>query len=259
MKHSAALQSNLPSYLRAQLLRAQNQNKSYSLRSFSQKLGVAPGTISQIINGKRRISIALALRILSRLDLDVTTKAKLMNSDSTHEDRLSPHRLVEDQFSLVAEWYHYAILSLMLTQGFKSNPGWISKRLGISENQANSAINRMKQLGILSSNKNGVLKFNHNKLTTTDNVSSAALKKAHTEGFKLAERSLQVHSVKQRDFTFTVVPTNPRQIELAKLYLRNAQQEACRILMDTPDKTEVYRLSFSLFPLTELCSGGSDL
>ncbi|MGK5084878.1 DUF4423 domain-containing protein [Bdellovibrionota bacterium FG-1] len=40
-------------------------------------------------------------------------------------------KLTSDQFHAVAEWTHFAILSLIKLPGFQEDPEWIAGRLGI--------------------------------------------------------------------------------------------------------------------------------
>lgn len=42
-----------------------------------------------------------------------------------------PNQLSMDQFAIIADWYHFAILNLINTPGFKSDISWIAKRLGL--------------------------------------------------------------------------------------------------------------------------------
>ena len=53
-------------------------------------------------------------------------------------------QLTLDHFSVISEWYHFAILSLAETQDFKSYPAWIAGRLGISQKDAKAAVLTLK-------------------------------------------------------------------------------------------------------------------
>jgi len=230
---------------------ARRKNPAYSIRAFAERLEVGSGPLSQILNGKRKVSEKMAFKIMKKLNLSPSAQKEAFRDLA--EDAADDGYLLEaDRFALIADWYHYGILSLLAVKGFQNHPRWIAQRLGISENQASDAISRLLRLKILSVASNGKLKRNYPKLTTTDGVPSDALKKAHSQGLELAGRSLWNSSVAidRQDFTYLTVPTNPERIRLAKLFLRKARNQLCEILMDTTEKTEVYRLSVQLFPLT---------
>lgn len=249
-------QVGLQNLLISKLTELQKKNPKYSLRAFADKLDIGAGPLSQILKGKRRVSEKLASQLLDRIDADLDTRSKilikqemLVTPTAINDDA---HILSEDQNRLIADWYHYAILSLTLVKDFKNQSNWIAERLGISENQVQDAIARMKRLRVLEESSQRKLKPTHRRVKTTDDVPNEYIKKGHEQTLELARRSLNLHTTEERDFTHLTVPTNPERIRAAKLHLRRMQAELCDILMDTTDRTEVYRLSIGLFPLTTL-------
>ena len=234
----------------------QERNPAFSLRAYAKMLGLQPGPLSQILNKKRNVSAKMAEKILDALDVSLTERVKFYSTPMGSETpTVYSHTLDEDQFRLIADWYHYGILSLMHLKGFKNNPKWIAHKFNISENQVQDAMSRMIRLDLIKKESNGALKIIHAKLTTSDQIASESLKKAHLQGLELSKKSLLTDPIEQRDFTFLTVPTNLVQIQRARIFLREAREKACAILMDTTEKSEVYRLSFELIPLTK--SGGS--
>ena len=249
-------QSLFRNTLVADLDRLKTINARFSLRGLSKKTGVAAGPLSQILNGKRNISEKMALQISEALEWTSDIKGKvffssLETSSELEQTTLPTTILEEDQFSMISEWYHYAILSLMQVKGFRAQPQWIAARLGISENQSQLAIERMVRLGIIKRLKNGRLSMAKRKLSVNGEVPNEALKRAHRQGFELATKSLLKHSLDQREFNFLVVPTNPVQMKKAKIFLRKMQNDLCELLMNTTDKTDVYRFAYQLYPLGE--------
>src|SRR5690606_15409411 len=112
--------------LKSSLLELQSKNSNYSLRAYSKKVGVHAGALSAIMNGKRNVSRDLAERIARRLLLDPQVRSELLslfpekrryrkkNSDAIGEEVAPRYLEIESlKFKLIAEWEHYAILSLM--------------------------------------------------------------------------------------------------------------------------------------------------
>lgn len=58
-------------FVSAILRRRQNRNAAYSLRAFARDLEIAPAHLSQVLNGKRRLSPDLASRLASKLSLNI--------------------------------------------------------------------------------------------------------------------------------------------------------------------------------------------
>ena len=254
-------QLSIQNLLQTKLTQAQAKNPRYSLRTFSQKLGIAAGPLSQILAGNRRVSRKMAVKFCDALMLDPTEKAQVLKyfqeklllkntkTDSVDHDELL--KLTADQFKVVSEWYYYGILSLLKTTDFKNNPTWIAERLGISRSEVSVALSRMLRLNLIQEVE-GKYEQVQPKFRTTDDVINLSLRKAHHQTLELASKSLEQDSVEVRDFTTITMPTNLSKLAEAKVLIRKFQSDLCNLMMDTDDPNEVYRMSVELFPLTKL-------
>src|SRR5579885_2259362 len=113
------------------LTNARLRNRAYSLRAFARKLEISPAALSEILNGKRNVSKRLAERLVNNLVLPPNeSKAILDLFPEPGEgrralpvgDRLGVNGqgdLSNDQFHVISEWYHFAILSLAETTDFR--------------------------------------------------------------------------------------------------------------------------------------------
>jgi uncharacterized protein (TIGR02147 family) len=256
MKEQAAVQHLLQS--RYEALR--QKNPQYSIRAFAKKVGLNSGAVSSIFNGKRNVSITLARRLAERLMLDPQERSELFalfpekrryKRDAT--DSLDPNylQLSVAQYRVVAESQHFALMTLMTTKNFKSDPTWIAKRLRISVPKTEQAIARLISIGILEKDAEGNLTRIPEKFRTTDDVADLSIRKSHEETLDLAKESLHRETVAQRDFTHTSIAIDPKNLSMAKELIRKFQDDFTQ-LVETGNKTEVYRLSMQFFPLTDL-------
>src|SRR5580704_15900576 len=114
MKEQIVLQK----ILRTKLDEVRTKNPSFSIRAFSNRVGLSPATLSRILNGKRRVSKKLALKVSDKLMLDPQERSELLEHFPTvgnalkDEVDLSYLRLTADQYQIVADWRAFAILSL---------------------------------------------------------------------------------------------------------------------------------------------------
>src|SRR6185437_10034746 len=123
------------------------KNPALSLRSFARFLKMSPGRLSEILSGKRKISLEMAERISERLAFDPETKAAFIALVLKKKNRLPKrltlnrglteadpeyHQLTLDAFHIISDWYHFAIMNLRDCSDFVCNEEWISKRLNIS-------------------------------------------------------------------------------------------------------------------------------
>ena len=55
----------------------------------------------------------------------------------------------EETFTAISEWYYFAILSLGEVKGSRFEASWLSRRLGISRDEAAVAMRRLIRLGLV--------------------------------------------------------------------------------------------------------------
>lgn len=242
-----------------------SRNPQFSRRAFSRRLGVSPGAISELFNGQRRVSARFVERLAPRLGLDPLERAELFALFPKKVRRAKPAivptpdpspsflQLSADQFRMMRDWYHFAILTLMRTQGFVNDPAWVAARLGLPAAEAERALERMKRMGILTE-KDGCLERNVAPLRTTDDVPSEAVRAAHEQYIDKAGDALRNLPVEQRDFTSIMMAVNPERMARAKEMIRRFQTELAAE-METGDKSQVYQLLVQLFPLSKYSSG----
>ena len=129
-------------FLREEFQRRKQRNSQFSLRAFARWLQISPAQLSQILSGKRPVTVKTIAKIARKLDLSPAQQQRLLRA--TQKPQLpqaqSLTSLREDQFRLISDWYHLAILSLTRVPGAKADPRWISARLGISVADANLAV-----------------------------------------------------------------------------------------------------------------------
>ena len=153
-------------------------------------------------------------------------------------------------YHIIADWYHFAILTLAKTKDFKEDPDWIGKRLEISPHQANAAIERMEKLGLLIRKKNRI-ESTEKMFSTSDEIPNAWIRKAHHQDLELARKSLDEDNIEKRDFTSVYLAINPRQIPEAKRLIREFRDKMISLLEEnTKQKSEVYNLAFQLYPIS---------
>lgn len=250
------------SKLRSQLLDLQQRNPSYSLRAFANKIQISPSALSEILNGKRRVSRQLAEKALGLMGADPQEQNKILKLFSSkqpsilengHKEDSGYLELKADQFQVISKWYHFAILSLAETKDFKANPLWIAKRLGIKLIEAEQALDRLERMGFIKWSKSQKkIELLQHQLSTTDDIANAAVRQSHFEDLKLAETVLQNVAVEARDFSSITISIDKEKLPLAKKMIRQFQDQLCAVL-ETDKRTDVYKFNFQVLPLTKEC------
>lgn len=228
----------------------QVRNPSYSIRSFSRALQVNHSALSEIMRGKRKAGTRIARRIAAGLMLDEESHQRLFSNriEEQGESR-QDSELNADQFRLIAEWYHFALLSLTETEDFRSEIGWISQRLNCSKSEIVAAIDRLKRMGLLEQKKS-VFRGTNKALSTTDGIPDMAIRKRHSQFLQKVQDSLERSDFSERDFTTMTMAIDPKKLPEARHRIRKFRDELCHFL-EGGTKKEVFELGIQLIPLSK--------
>lgn len=229
------------------------KNARWSQRAFAARLGLSSGALSEIFQGKRILSSTLKKKIAAKLQLSPLEESEFFAEElPTHLKihRLEYYKLSNDQFHLISDWWHFAILNLLKTREFKASVPWISKRLGLSEKVTQEAWDRLFRLGHLAKDGKKVVRA-FPRIETSDNLFDLSIQKSHLQDLELMERSLRDVPVDQRDHTSMTLVMNKKSMAKAKELIRLFQDRFSDEVESNPGD-EVYKLSISLYPLTQV-------
>lgn len=246
--------------LNEHLAARQRRNPGYSLRAYSRDLKVHPGTLSSVLNGKRTLPVKLAPKIAERLGLTPRVKQQFFRAIEQSRSHLTTlltettsktFELDDTHYHILAEWEHYAVLTLMDLKTFKSDVAWIAKRLNISPARVKVVLQRLEEAKLIARNSKDELSPVHMRLATNDSVASAALRAAHGEELDLAKKALAEIPRELRDFTSATMNLHPKHLPSAKEAIKRFRRELTE-LVEGDDATDVFQLCIQLFPLTDV-------
>ena len=260
--------------LQQRFLELQTKNAHYSVRAFAKRIQVPAGSLSLILLGKRKISLKLGMRIANALAMDPVEKeiltasfqkkklsAKPAVSRADKMKNLKQLKLSADQFRIIRDWQHYAILNLLFVKGFKPDSQWIADALGIKESVAKESIQRLFDLGLLARAADGTWKRKHKQLRTPDGIKSISLQVAHIQELELARDAIQNLPIESRDNFSLTFPG--KFVDLIKLkgIIREFSQKILDEACCDRDADDVFQFQIQLFPVSQVSkikvSGGS--
>lgn len=235
-----------------------SRNVSFSLRAYARFLGIQPSGLSDILNGKRKVSRKMGAKIIARLPIQPHIATEISRSLKGKYDRAEtdPKRkfvvLERSTFEVMSNWYYMATLTLSELDGFEGTSSWIAKRLGIPRKKADGALKQLTALGLLTwDQRKKKLVATHKNLATTTDIPHLALQRSHQEHLELASSGLHEIPVENRDFSWINMATDPSLIPEAKMRIRKFRRELCGFLERSQKKTAVFRLGIQFFPLTK--------
>ncbi|MDO9182600.1 MAG: TIGR02147 family protein, partial [Bacteriovorax sp.] len=236
----------------------QRMNPQYSLRAYAKHLGVHSSTLSQILNGKRALPLKNATTVASKLNLGPKERTLFIESlyklktslDDIKIDQNDDRFMLDESYAkVIAEWEHYAVITLFDVDGFSADIVEISGRLAITKNRAEVVLNNLLTCGLVKISADGKLEKAHPKIRTTEDVTSKALKDSHIETLEMGKNKLEEIEVEFRDFSAMTIAMDLERMPEVKTIIREFRQKLSALLRDG-EKKDVCQLAIQFYPLT---------
>lgn len=173
---------------------------------------------------------------------------------SPHVKRADYIQLSHDLFSMISEWQHLAILELVYVKGFKAEPEWIGRKLGMPPSDARDTLDRLFRLGFLKrDSKNQVVSGSGSHTTLGSAPTSVALRHFQASILQMGIDALENIAPEFRDQSGMTMAIRRSDLPLAKSMIKNFRRSFCRKMQSSPDKPfdDVYQLCISFFQLTK--------
>lgn len=250
---------NFRLYLQQVLVQRCRTNSRYSLRSFARSLQISPSSISRILKGERNVSIDLRKRLGLRLGLGLTEIERFAEDSGVASVRgevvktATYKQLALDAFSVISDWYHFAILELIELESFRQDPRWIARALGITVGEVNAAIERLERLQILKTESSGKwINVSGSHTNINSEIKAEAHRKLQRQVLEMAIRALDEVPLERRNQTAMTMAIHTKRLPEAIKRITKFRRELCAFLQQDQSRDQVYQLGISLYPLTHI-------
>jgi len=233
-------------------------NPRYSLRAFARALKMSPATLSQILSGKQTltikrvqmVSIVIGLTPLQQegLKQQILKQKKALKNQTDFVDH--GHNITMDIFSVLSDWYHYAILSLLELKESSLAPNWIVSKLGISKREAIQAIRRLKRLEMIKK-KNGKWKQTALPLRVAREIANPAARRFQRQLLNKAIYALDNEPSERRDITSITFAMDSSDVNFASEKITEFRRRLSCELEKRGKPQSVYNLTIQLYPVTK--------
>ncbi|SME97943.1 TIGR02147 family protein [Pseudobacteriovorax antillogorgiicola] len=258
--------------LKAELDSRCGQNPRYSLRAFARDLNLSPSRLSEILNHKQGVSRKAAEKIAKNLGfretevvhfcdlVSVKHARSIKERQDAHlrilkkqaeQEETKTFQLKLDAFKIISDWYHIGILELMNMKGFRSDPRWIARRLGVTPIQIELAIDRLIRVGLLRRNRDDELEAVENDGWIPGGVPSESIRKFHRQILQKAMEAIATQPVDQRYVQTHVLALNKEDVPEASKEIEKFQHRFCQRFQTPEQKDLVYCISMQLFKIAE--------
>jgi uncharacterized protein (TIGR02147 family) len=187
------------------------------MRAFARHLGMSPGELSEVLREKRPISARACQKVARALSLSpaefkhllvlaTTTGAAASRAGESVPLKIAlataqAHRLDEDRFRLVSDWWCFAILNLLDLEEVRWTSAELAERFGITVLQAQSTMERLERLGLVRKSGHERAIASNDFVEHLTEVSSEAIRRYHRSLLEKAIEALDTHNREERDIT----------------------------------------------------------
>jgi uncharacterized protein (TIGR02147 family) len=264
-----AEQRDYRNYLKWVLADRIARNPKYSLRSFARQLGVHHSLLVQVFQNKKRLSVDRAHLIAHRLELKAKEfeyfclLVEIENTKLPERKNILLSRLREispsyktrdlalEQFQVISDWYHMAILQITDLTEFAFSPELIAKRLGISKVEAELAIGRLERLELIAKDENGRFRKTDSRLLAGSHAPQEGLRKFHKQMLTKAIESLTEQTPQEKWLGTETFAFDPRLLTEANQIIEQFFDRMVQLARKGEKRDQVYHLSTCLFRITD--------
>jgi uncharacterized protein (TIGR02147 family) len=235
--------------LNQKLMDLKSSNPRLSNRAFAKKLGISSGALSEILKGKRKVSSKLATKLAAKLHLDPTSTAAFLGQNLGFDQvqDLNYLKISDDQFHLISEWPHFAILNLVKSEHCQHKVSWFAQQLNLPLKNVQDIVDRLLRLKMLAYEKRKFVRT-QSAFKTSDDVLNLSIRKSNIEDLEMIREHLNALDVTERDLTSITMLVDPTRMSEFKKWIRKAQDQFAS-KFETTAAISPFRLTIALYPL----------
>lgn len=235
--------------LNAEYKKRVDKNSSFSIAAFAKIVGVDASSVGKMLSGSRKITDKKFRQIAENLKLSESYTDAVLNQIKK-ETNPSEYfgKLEDEQFKVISDWYHFAILQLTYLENFNNDPKWIAKYLGIKHYEAKDAVERLLKLNFLKQSPCGRL-IDNSEFANINKPNTSSIQKHQRGVLKQAYSSITEVPYESRAHSTLTLAVNKNKMKLIRSKMIQFKTEIDKIISeDNESKNDVYHLSLSFFP-----------
>lgn len=250
-----------------------NSNPIFSFRFFAKQAGLkSTNYLKLVMEGERNLSSEAIYKFAGAFKLNKKevpffeslvffAQAKSTEEKNRHYERIAETKcynqvkeIESHQYDYFSHWHYVAIRELVGLKGFREDPQWINRKLGLnlSEAEIKKAIATLIKLNLVIRDDCKRLQQTEHKIVINPELSSLTILNYHKEMIKRAAHSLENSATSNRDISALTVGISEAQYKKIQERINQFRHEVHAIAAESKDPDAVYQLNFHLFNLSEV-------
>jgi uncharacterized protein (TIGR02147 family) len=262
-------------YLREFFEEKKRENTGFSHRSLMEKLSLqAPGHMLFIMQGKRRLTSSIALRLASYLKFS-KKESRYLLSLIRYSDAKTPAekqyafeellQLRQHSSSLVApgayrfyeKWYYSVVRAVLDVERISDDYQKLAAlmRPSITASQAREAVDLLLELNMIRRDENGVLRPTQSSISTGDEWQGAVIHNLQRQFIEMSKEALDRFDKKERDISNLTVTVSEQSYAIIKKKVAELRSQILTMACAEQAPEKVLQVNIQLFPLTAAKKG----
>lgn len=260
---------NYQSFMKDYYEARKKQNSFFSYRFMGKVLGMDPGFLVKVMQGKillpeRAIGDVAKLCKLAEKEAEYFEalvhygRAKTPDDIKVRFDKLITLRGMEsrplepNQYDYYKKWHHAAIRSLLTFYDFRGDYAALAARIHppISVDEAKESLELLEKTGIICKHADGKYEVMGPPITTGEKWQSTAIRNFQQESIELALQSLVRDPKPVRDISTVTVALKFADLEEITARIKELRQSIMHLMVDSGEPDCVYQINFQAFPMT---------
>ena len=245
------------------------RNPRLSLRAIAKRLATAPSYVSEVLSGKKTLSVEMAARIADKLRFDqelANLFISLAELESTKDDalrsrlsarvtslqkRASVRKISSTAFSPISDWFYFAILEMTQLSGVKLKADVVAARLGLTVETAQTALDKLIENGLLEKGPQKTLQKSDQRLNVSSETRNDDLRKFHKQLLAKASEAVDTQTNKEKFIGSETFAFDSSQLPTANQILEDCFSRLVLLASQSPNKDSIYHVSIQMFRLTK--------
>ncbi len=237
------------------------RNASFSLRSYSRYLGLAPTLVADVLADRKKLPRDKAHQVAEKLALKDSTLSEFICSVNRDHIDLAKigamkiqhdfHLIDEESLSqMFSDIDYHVFLCLTRMKEFRTDHHWISRKMNISKDKVDLMVDKLMRHGFIDVLEGEIVCLIPN-YETTNGIHKPDIRKIHRAYMEIATKKLETVELKDRLYNLQFMHLNKARLPEAKKLIIEFRQKLAE-LMEGTDSDEVYTMALQLIPMTEL-------
>jgi uncharacterized protein (TIGR02147 family) len=159
--------------------------------------------------------------------------------------------MASDTASVIADWYHYAILELTRLHDFKPDSRWIAQVLCITPDEVNIAISRLARLGLLQMvDHDRWIDRSGDTTSSLGGFSRSAVERLSEQVRRFMFRALGSAPAGRCEHSSTTLAVATARMPQVMERIARFRRELCSLLEQDTLRDDVYQFEINFFPVT---------